>query len=89
LLKRISFEEAEKSLSLMYAMLERMQVASLDNETGKQVLLTAHKINLTFFDSSYLVEADKSGKTLVTDDNKLAKGAEKLGEKTLQSKAII
>jgi predicted nucleic acid-binding protein len=89
LLKRISYEEAEKSLSLLYAILERMHVTPLDNETGKQVFQTAHEFNLTFYDSSYLVEADKSGKTLVTDDNKLLKAAEKLGVKTLPSKALI
>jgi predicted nucleic acid-binding protein len=89
LLKRISYEEAEKSLSLLYAILERMQVTLLDNETGKQIFQTAHNCNLTFYDSSYLVEADKSGKTLVTDDNKLAKAAEKLGIKTLPSKTLI
>ena len=69
----------------MYLILERMQVVSLDNETGKQVLQSAHRFNLTFYDAAYLVEAKKSGKTLVTDDNKLAKVTEKLGIKTLPS----
>jgi len=35
LMKRINIEEAEKSLGLMYAILERMQVSSLDNDTGE------------------------------------------------------
>jgi len=89
LLKRISVEEAEKSLNLMYSMLERMQVASLENEGGKQVLQTAYKFNLTFYDSAYLVEAEKSGRALVTDDNKLVKAAEKLGIETLPSKTLM
>jgi predicted nucleic acid-binding protein len=89
LLKRISIEEAEKSLDLMYSILERMQVASLDNETGSEVLDTAYKFNLTFYDTSYLIEAKKSDKTLVTDDTKLAKAAENLSIKTLSSKTLM
>jgi predicted nucleic acid-binding protein len=89
LLKRISIEEAEKSLDLMYQILERMQVTSLDNETGSEVLDTAYKFNLTFYDTAYLIEAKKSDKTLVTDDIKLAKAAENLGIKTLSSKTLM
>jgi predicted nucleic acid-binding protein len=89
LLKRISIDEAVKSLDLMYSILEHMQVASLNNEKGSEVLQTANKFNLTFYDAAYLVEAKKSGKTLVTDDNKLAKSAENLGIKILSSKTLI
>lgn len=89
LLKRISIEEAEKSLSLMYAMLARMQVASLNNEKGTEILGTAHKFRLTFYDSAYLVEAKKNNKILVTDDNKLAKAAENMGVETLSSDALV
>ena len=87
LLKRISIEEAKKSLSLMYAMLLRMQVEEVDSE-GIEILQTAHKCNLTFYDSSYLVEAKKTSKILVTDDNKLAKAAEPLGVQTLSSNTL-
>ncbi len=89
LLKRISVEEAEKSLDLMYSILERIQVASLDNETGSEVLDMAYKFKLTFYDAAYLVEAKKTGKTFVTDDIKLAKAAENLGIKILSSKALM
>jgi len=89
LLKRISIEEAETSLDLMYLILDRMQIASLDNETGSEVLETAHKFNLTFYDTAYLIEAKKSRKTLVTDDNKLARAAENLGMKTSSSWALM
>lgn len=89
LLKRISIDEAKKSLDLMYSILERMHVTSLDNDTGKEVLQTAYKFNLTFYDSAYLVEAKKSGKNLVTDDNKLAKAAENLGIKILSSRTLM
>ncbi|HTY75880.1 MAG TPA: type II toxin-antitoxin system VapC family toxin [Candidatus Nanoarchaeia archaeon] len=89
LLKRISIEEAKKSLDLMYSILDRMQVASLDNEIGTEVLDIACKFNLTFYDTAYLAEAKKSGKTLVTDDVKLAKAAENLGIKNLSSKTLL
>jgi predicted nucleic acid-binding protein len=85
LLKRISREEAEKSLSFMYAILDRMHVVSLDNNAGSAVLDTAYKFHLTFYDSAYLTEAKKSNKILVTDDKKLAKAAEDFGVKTLSS----
>ena len=88
LLKRISIEEAEKSLSLMYAMLVRMQVEKVDGEQGIEILQTAHKCNLTFYDSAYLVEAKKTSKILVTDDNKLAKAAEILGVQTHSSNTL-
>ncbi len=88
LLKRISIEEAEKSLSLMYAMLVRMQVEEVDGEQGIEILQTAHKCNLTFYDSAYLVESKKTSKILVTDDNKLAKVAEILGVQTHSSNTL-
>jgi len=89
LLKRISIEEAEKSLSLMYAMIVRMHVDEVDREQGIEILQTAHKYNLTFYDSAYLVEAKKTSKILVTDDTKLAKAAEHLCVETLSSNKLI
>ncbi len=88
LLKRISIEEAEKSLSLMYAMLVRMMVVEVEGQ-GIEILQTADKCNLTFYDSAYLVEAKKTSKILVTDDNKLAKAAAILGVETLSSNTLI
>ncbi len=88
LLKRISIREAEKSLSLMFAMLARMEVNEVDGEQGTEILQTAHKCNLTFYDSAYLVEAKKTSKILVTDDSKLSKAAETLGVKTLSSNRL-
>ena len=88
LLKRISIEEAEKSLSLMYEMLARMQI-TLVNDKGTEIIEAANKFNLTFYDATYLVEANKNGKVLVTDDTKLAKAAETLGVETLSSNALI
>lgn len=89
LLKRIDITEAQKSLALMYAMLERMEVAELSGETGSETLEAAHRVNLTFYDSAYLAEAKKNGRVVVTDDGKLARAAENLGVKTLSSDALM
>jgi predicted nucleic acid-binding protein len=88
LLKRISIEEAKKSLSLMYAMLMRMQVVEVAGDKGIEMLQTAHECNLTFYDSAYLVEAKKTNRILLTDDHKLVKAAEILGVETLSSNAL-
>jgi predicted nucleic acid-binding protein len=89
LLKRISNEEAEKSLDFLYTVIERMQVITLNSNMGSTVLKTAFKLKLTFYDSAYLTEANKTDRVLVTDDKKLAKGAENLGVKTLSSMAFM
>jgi predicted nucleic acid-binding protein len=89
LVKRISREEAEKLLRAMFAILQAMDVISLDNDDeGSVVLDKACEYNITFYDSAYVAEAHKSKKVLVTDDKKLAKAAENAGVKTLTSKAL-
>jgi predicted nucleic acid-binding protein len=89
LLERISKAEAEKSLDFLYAILERMQVIALNSNMGSTVLETAFKLKLTFYDSAYLTEANKTDRVLITDDKKLAKAAENLGTKTLSSMAFM
>ena len=61
----------------------------LTTRQDKKYLQTANKFNLTFYDAAYLVEAKRSGKTLLTDDHKLAKAAEKLGIKILSSNTLL
>ena len=90
LLKRISQQEAENLLSEMYAIIGEMKVATLQGENeGNAILDAACKFNLTFYDSAYLTEADKSKSTLVTDDKKLVAMAQKAGVKTLTSREFI
>jgi predicted nucleic acid-binding protein len=89
LLKRISKEEPEMSLRFIYDILEKMQVSLLDSKKGRSVLEAACRLNITYYDSSYLTEAKKINKTLVTDDKKLAKAAENFGVKTLSSIDVI
>ena len=74
----------------MYAIIGEMKVATLQGENeGNTILDAACKFNLTFYDSAYLAEADKSKSTLVTDDKKLAAMAQKAGVKTLTSREFI
>ena len=90
LVKRISREEAEKLLRAMFAILQAMDVISLENDDeGNVVLEKACEYNITFYDSAYVAEAHKSKKVLVTDDKKLVKAAEKIGVKTLTSNELI
>lgn len=89
LLKRISKEEAEKSLELMYLMLSRMKVVKVNNEKGTEILEAAYKLNLTFYDSAYLVEAKRSGRILVSDDHRLVKAAEDFDVQTVSSNTLV
>ena len=87
LLKRISIQEAQKSLDLMYLILMHMQIATVKN--GNEIMATANEFNLTFYDPAYLVEAKQNNRVLVTDDAKLAKTAETLGVATMPSSTLI
>ena len=87
LLKRISREEAEKSVDFLYDVLERMQVTQVGSGEGSTIMDAAFKLGLTFYDSAYLIEAKKKGIILVTEDSKLAKAAKSLGVRTLSSEA--
>jgi predicted nucleic acid-binding protein len=89
LLKRIAQVEAEKLLHSIFSILQAMDVVVLENEDlGAVILDMAGKLNITYYDAAYLAETQRSGKILVTDDEKLAKTAEKAGVKTITSKAL-
>ena len=90
LLKRIAPREAAKLLKSIFAILRAMDVAVLeDEETGVAILNMAGSLNITYYDASYLAEAQRFNKTLVTDDEKLAKAAEKATVKTLTSRTLL
>jgi predicted nucleic acid-binding protein len=90
LLKRISREEADKLLRAMVAILQAMDVVILQNDDEANFILDkACELSITYYDSAYVAEAHKSKKVLVTDDKKLAKAADKIGVKTMTSKALI
>jgi len=89
LLKRIISKEAIKLLESVFALLQAMDVALLeDEELGTAILNMAGKLNLTYYDAAYLIEAQRLNKTLVTDDEKLTKAAKSVGVKTLTSRAL-
>jgi predicted nucleic acid-binding protein len=90
LLKRISKEEAEKLLRAMFAIVQAMDVALIENDDqASDILKKACDLNITYYDSAYVVQACKTEKTLVTEDKKLAKAAEKSSIKTLTISAFI
>lgn len=89
LLKRIVPTEAAKLLKSIFMAIKAMDVTALeDGELGEVALRTAGKLNVTYCNSTYLTEAKRLNRTLVTDDAKLAKAAESAGVKTLTSKAL-
>ena len=89
LLKRIIPREAAKLLKSIFAILQAMDVAVLeDEELGTAILNMAGRLNITYYDAAYLIEARRSNKTLVTDDEKLIKAAKSIGVKTLTSKTL-
>jgi predicted nucleic acid-binding protein len=89
LLKRINPEKTEILLKTAYAILEQMDIITFDSQSqARDILNKACDLNLTFYDSAYLAQAYQSNKTLVTDDRKLSKAAEKCKIKTLTSQEI-
>jgi len=90
LLKRISQEETEKLLKTIYPILAEMDTSQVEDEAeASAVLVLACKFNLTFYDASYLSEAVRAKKTLVTEDKKLAKATKDAGAETLTSNVFI
>ena len=90
LLKRITSREALKILKTIFMVLRTMDVTALrDERLGEEIFNLASSLNITYYDASYLVEALKTGKTLVTDDRKLSEAAGRIGVKTLTSRDLI
>lgn len=90
-LKTLSLEEADKTLSLVGSILKSMKVIHLEDESklAKKVLQLANKQNITYYDATYLTIASHLEKTLVTDDEKLGKIAEKVDVKIMNSSELI
>lgn len=89
LLKRIIPKEATKLLKSIFAILQAMDVAVLeDEELGAAILNMAGRLNITYYDAAYLIEAQRLNKTLVTDDEKLTKAAKSVGVKTMTSRTL-
>ena len=90
LYKRVSVEEAVKTLRFMYSMLGLMKVIHIEDVSFSiNIFFMANKLNITYYDAVYLNVAKELDKVLVTDDKRLREIAEKINVKTLSSKNWI
>ena len=77
LTKAISMQEASEIVKLFAKTLEFTKILSL-RPYEDEILSTARELNITAYDASYIVLAEKNGLTLVTEDKKLRAKAEKI-----------
>ena len=77
LTKAISMQEASEIVKLFTKTVEFMKILS-PHLYEDEILSTARELNITAYDASYIVLAEKNGLTLVTEDKKLRTKAEKL-----------
>ena len=77
LTKAISPQEASEIVKLFTKTVEFMKISS-PHPYEDEILSTARELNITAYDASYIVLAEKNGLTLVTEDKKLRAKAEKL-----------
>jgi len=89
LLNRLDMEKAVRLLMSVFAIMGEMDVMSFgDEKFGVAVLDAAGRLNVTYYDASYLVAAQKQDRILVTDDERLRMAAEKMGLKATKSEAL-
>jgi len=90
ILKRLDANEAAKALGFTFSLLKLMKVITIeDADLGVRTLQEASKLNITYYDATYLVTAKESSAILVTDDERLATASEKIGIETVSSKSFI
>jgi len=77
LTKAISPEEASGIVRLITKALECMKILS-PHPYEDEILSTARELNITAYDASYIVLAEKNDLILVTEDKKLRTKAERL-----------
>lgn len=90
LLDELDSEKASEILDFVKSMMRHMKVKS-PRKTGlsEEALRTAIERNITYYDSVYLVVADETGETLVTDDGKLQKTAVEADVKAISSEEMV
>ena len=89
LLKRLDVEKAVRLLASVFAIMGEMDVMGFGDERfGVAVLDAAGRLNVTYYDASYLVAAQEQDRILVTDDERLRMAAEKMGLKATKSKPL-
>jgi len=79
LFKAITPQETSQIVKLFTETLEFMKILS-SHPYEDEILSTAIELNLTAYDASYIVLAEKNSLILVTEDSKLRAKAEKLVE---------
>lgn len=90
LLDELDSEKASEILGFVGSMMEHMKVKSLRRaELLEEAFRTAIEKDITYYDSAYLVVADKSDEILVTDDGKLHSTATEAGVKAISSDEIL
>ena len=77
LLKSLSSEEVDKVVKTVVRVLAALESVQVNLEELEEVLAIARSEKLTFYDSSYLYVAKKSGFILVSNDGKLFRAAKK------------
>jgi len=87
--KRLALDEASKVLESVFTILRTMDMAKLEDEgLGSEILDVDVKLGITYCDSAYLTMAKRLGKILVTDDEKLARAAKRIGVTPMTSKLL-
>jgi len=90
LLKRISLEEALKTISFIENLRKILIAKSLsDEDLLPKVLKISLQQKITYYNAAYITIAQNQKLTLITDDSKLIKTAKKLGVKTKTSSILI
>ncbi|MCD6154419.1 MAG: type II toxin-antitoxin system VapC family toxin [Candidatus Verstraetearchaeota archaeon] len=90
LLKRISLEEALKTISFIENLRKILIAKSLsDEDLLPKVLKISLQQKITYYDAAYITIAQNQKLTLIADDSKLIKTAKKLGVKTKTSSILI
>ena len=77
LTKAMSPQEASEIVKLFAETVEFVKMLS-SHPYEDEILSTARELNITAYDASYVVLAEKNNLTLVTEDKKLRTKAEKL-----------
>ena len=72
--KRLAGSEAAELIDVVNSIIDRMQKVSLRGMQSK-ILEAATKLNISYYDASYVIAASHSGGILITEDKKLAQKA--------------
>ncbi|MDE1865611.1 MAG: type II toxin-antitoxin system VapC family toxin [Candidatus Micrarchaeota archaeon] len=72
--KRLGFAEASGLIEIVSSVIDNMKKVGLRG-LQSEILEAAAKLNISYYDASYVVAARRSGGTLVTEDKKLASKA--------------